>query len=292
MVGQLILMRWCCQMAWLQTMTPRLSNMHRKRLPMVCPITWTWTRIAEHREADNLRHLKRIWPRITARDCRFHTQDPLNLETVWACLLIILITPWLDHWRGLSKDQECLTVLVPWVDLSMEEDHLVSASNFSFVLFIPYSNQIANSLLRENRNVNASLILCKGLGLSSSGTVDGHNNHYEPVMMEQPGVHFDSSYSVLSTMDTQSSGMLQQNFDAHVCFTFHSSLSSFFPLRGACEASQTWASLIYREFHFASYTLNLDERHRIGLVFFDSKRDVDNWKASNLFQAVTCLRSV
>jgi hypothetical protein len=108
-----------------------------------------------------------------------------------------------------------------------------------FFLSQIYSNQIVNPLLRENRNVNASLILCKGLGLSSSGTVDGHNNHYEPVMMEQPGVHFDSSYSVLSTMDTQSSGMLQQNFDAHVCFTFHSSLSSFFPLRGACKASQT-----------------------------------------------------
>lgn len=56
-----------------------------------------------------------------------------------------------------------------------------------------------------------------GLGLSASGAVDGHSNHYEPVMMEPPGVHFDSSYSVLSTMDTQSSGMLQQNFDAHVC---------------------------------------------------------------------------
>lgn len=46
--------------------------------------------------------------------------------------------------------------------------------------------------------------------------MDGHNSHYEPVMMEPPGVHFDSSYSVLSAMDTQSSGMLQQNFDAHV----------------------------------------------------------------------------
>nr|CAG4646096.1 EOG090X02FO [Macrothrix elegans] len=54
-----------------------------------------------------------------------------------------------------------------------------------------------------------------GLGLSASATVDGHSNHFEPVMME-PGVHFDSSYSVLSTMDTQSSGMLQQNFDAHL----------------------------------------------------------------------------
>lgn len=80
----------------------------------------------------------------------------------------------------------------------------------------------------ENENPNILLILV-GLGLSSSGTADGHNNHYEPVMMEPPGVHFDSSYSVLSTMDTQSSGMLHQNFDAHVC------LFSFicFPLHSA-----------------------------------------------------------
>ena len=52
--------------------------------------------------------------------------------------------------------------------------------------------------------------------MTASGAADGHTNHYEP-MMEPPGVHFDSSnYSVLPAMDTQSSGMLQQNFDAHV----------------------------------------------------------------------------
>ena len=62
-----------------------------------------------------------------------------------------------------------------------------------------------------------SIIIFLGLGLTTSGASDGHTNHYEP-MMEPPGVHFDSNnYSVLSAMDTQSSGMLQQNFDAHVC---------------------------------------------------------------------------
>ena len=61
--------------------------------------------------------------------------------------------------------------------------------------------------------------LLAGLGLNSSVSGDTHGNHYqhEPsVMMEPPGVHFDSNYSVLSTMDTQTPGMLQQNFDAHV----------------------------------------------------------------------------
>lgn len=66
-----------------------------------------------------------------------------------------------------------------------------------------------------------------GLGLAASGATDGHASHYEP-MMEPPGVHFDSgNYSVLSAMDTQSSGMLQPNFDAHVCYlVVHHSFTS------------------------------------------------------------------
>ena len=73
--------------------------------------------------------------------------------------------------------------------------------------------------LNNGRFTIINIIDCyEGLGLTPSGGVDGHANHYEPVMMEPPGVHFDSNYSVLSTMDTQSSGMLQQpNYDAHVC---------------------------------------------------------------------------
>nr|CAG4643066.1 EOG090X02FO [Ilyocryptus agilis] len=59
-----------------------------------------------------------------------------------------------------------------------------------------------------------------GLGLAGSG--DGHGNPYEPVMMEPPNVHFDSSnYPVLSAMDSQSSGMLQPNFDAHLFRAHH-----------------------------------------------------------------------
>lgn len=53
-----------------------------------------------------------------------------------------------------------------------------------------------------------------GLGLSAGA--DGHASHYDPVMMEPSGVPFDSSYSVLSAMDTPASGMLQPNFEAHV----------------------------------------------------------------------------
>ncbi len=74
-----------------------------------------------------------------------------------------------------------------------------------------------------------------GLVLNSTTGSESHVNHYqhEPsVMMEPPGSHgvhghFDSNYSVLSTMDTQTAGMLQPSFDAHV--SPRSSLSGCVP---------------------------------------------------------------
>ena len=128
--------------------------------------------------------------------------------------------------------------------------------------------------------------------MTQSGGVDGHADSYQPVMMEPPGVHFDSNYSVLSAMDTQSSGMLQQpNYDAHVCIhsinisfwlffaRIHLFSPLFFPLRldtpeRALRLSLSRSTdLLVPLFVCRSYQIDYSTQHREKEPSRESNRD-------------------